>query len=103
MNDTNRPVIKVNNGQIAVAIFEQDIQTEYGPRKTYRAGLRKSYKDKTTNEWKNLDLTLFDDEMLPAAELLQLAHAELIKHKMAVKSATRETTEESSAIDEIPF
>lgn len=103
MNDTNRPVIKVNNGQIAVAIFEQDIQTEYGPRKAYRAGLRKSYKDKSTNEWKNLDLTLFDDEMMIAAELLQIAHAELLKHKVAVKSATREITEENTVADEIPF
>lgn len=103
MNDTNKPVIKINNGQIAVAIFEQDIQTEYGPRKTYRAGLRKSYKDKNTNEWKNLDLTLFDDEMMVAAELLQMAHAELIKRKIAVKATIKEPVEEIPTTDEIPF
>ena len=89
MTENLKPVIKINDSTISVAIFEQPMQTEYGERKSYRAGLRKSFKDKTTNEWKNVDITLFDDEMLTAAELLQIAHAKLLEYKMAARLATQ--------------
>lgn len=116
MTENLKPVIKINNGTMSVAIFEQPMQTEYGERKAYRAGLRKSFKDKTTNEWKNVDITLFDDEMLTAAELLQIAHAKLLEYKMATRAAIQRggqvspnayTEEEPATIenvgDDIPF
>lgn len=109
MTENLKPVIKINDGTMSVAIFEQPVQTEYGERKSYRAGLRKSFKDKTTNEWKNVDITLFDDEMLTAAELIQIAHAKLLEYKMATRAATprAEQKEEPATIesisDDIPF
>lgn len=103
MTESIKPVIKINDGAMAVAIFEQPIQTEYGERKAYRAGLRKSFKDKTTNEWKNVDISLFEDEMLTAAGLLQVAHAELLKYKMANKPPRTEQVSVDSIPDEIQF
>lgn len=109
MTENLKPVIKINDSTMSVAIFEQPMQTEYGERKSYRAGLRKSFKDKTTNEWKNVDITLFDDEMLTAAELLQIAHAKLLEYKMATRASTprAEHKEEPATIenvgDDIPF
>lgn len=99
MTESIKPVIKINNGPMSVAIFEWPIQTEYGERKSYRAGLRKSFKDKTTEEWKTIDITFFEDEMLTAAELLQIAHAELLKHKIASRPPR---AEEQVSIDSIP-
>ena len=103
MTENIQPVIKINDGPTSVAIFEQPIQTEYGERKVYRAGLRKSFKDKATNEWKNIDISLFEDEMLTAAELLKLAHAELLKYKMANRTPKEEQVSIDSIPDEIQF
>lgn len=99
MSENLKPVIKISDGTMSVAIFEQPIQTEYGERKMYRSGLRKSFKDKTTNEWKSIDVTLFEDEMLTAAELIQIAHAKLLEYKMANRPPR---TEQQPTIDSIP-
>ena len=98
MNE-NEPVIKINDSTMSVAIFEHTIQTEYGPSKTYHAGVRKSFKDKATNEWKRVDMNIFEDEMLTASELLRVAHAELLKYKMANRPPR---TEAPATVDSIP-
>lgn len=103
MNENIKPIIKINDGTISVAIFEQSVQGEYGERKIYRAGLRKSFKDKTTNEWKNLDISLFEDEMLTAAELLRISHADLLKHKISNRAQKTENLTIESIPDEISF
>lgn len=104
MTENLKPVIKISDGTMSVAIFEQPIQTEYGERKSYRAGFRKSFKDKTTNEWKSIDLTLFEDEMLSAAELIQIAHAKLLDYKIANRPPRTETPATIESIpDEIVF
>lgn len=66
----NKPIHEIADGALKVAIWAHD--GEYGPK--YSMTIRRRYKDKSTDEWK--DATgLGDDDLLPLAELLREAKA----------------------------
>ena len=66
----NKPVHEFTDGALKVAIWAHD--GEYGPKYSYT--IRRRYRDKTTDEWK--DATgLNEDDLLPTAELLREAKA----------------------------
>ena len=74
----NKPVHEIPDGTLKVAIWVHD--GEYGPR--YSATIRKRYKDKSTDEWKDA-ASLGEDDLLPAAELMREAKAWIREQKRA--------------------
>lgn len=105
---SNKLVIRNNNGTLSVAVFESIVNGQYGERKVYGAAIRKSVKNKQTNEWDEYKLSLFEDEMCTLAELLSMTHQDLIRLKSASRGQnpqeTAKTEETINEIgDDIPF
>lgn len=102
----SKMVLRTVNGTLSVTIFESTISTQYGDRKAYSAAIRKAVKKKDSDEWDEYKLTLFEDDMIKAAELLSMAHQDLLRHKadMRKNAQPAETTADVPEIgDDIPF
>jgi hypothetical protein len=74
----NKPVHEVADGALKVAIWAHE--GEYGPK--YSFTIRRRYRDRSTDEWK--DATgLNEDDLLPLAELLREAKAYIRERRRA--------------------
>jgi hypothetical protein len=77
----SKPVHEVADGTLKVAIWAHP--GEYGPK--YSVTIRRRYKDRSTDEWK--DATgLNEDDLLPMKELFREAYAWIREQKRAAKA-----------------
>jgi hypothetical protein len=66
-----QPVATVRYGDVSAAIFAELVRLPSGTEvTTHRVSLRRSYRDRQTDEWKHTHL-LGDSDLLPAAEALR--------------------------------
>jgi hypothetical protein len=80
----NKPVHEIADGALKVAIWAHD--GEYGPR--YSVTIRRRYKDKSTDEWKDA-AGLGDDDLLPMRELFRDAYAWIREQKRSAAKARK--------------
>jgi hypothetical protein len=81
----SKPVYEVADGALKVAIWAHD--GEYGPK--YSVTIRRRYKDKSTDEWK--DATgLNEDDLLPMRELFRDAYAWIREQRRAAAKARKD-------------
>jgi hypothetical protein len=81
----NKPVHEIADGALNVAIWAHD--GEYGPR--YSVTIRRRYKDKSTDEWKDA-AGLGEDDLLPLRELFRDAYAWIREQKRAAARARKD-------------
>lgn len=79
----SQPIIKVRNGSLEVAVFESTTDGQYGPRTDYQFSVCKSVKNKQTGDWDRIRISLFENQTLELAELLSIAHRQLVARKNA--------------------
>jgi hypothetical protein len=88
----NKPAHEVTDGPLKVAIWKND--GEHGPRYSYT--LRRRYKVKGTDEWKDTD-SYNEDDALPIAELFREAYDWVKAQRRADAKARREKESEPAA------
>lgn len=81
----NKPVYEIADGTLKVAIWAH--HGEYGPK--YSVTIRRRYKDKSTDEWKDA-AGLNEDDLLPMRELLRDAYAWIGEQKRAAAKARKD-------------
>jgi hypothetical protein len=81
----NKPIHEIADGALKVAIWAHDGQ--YGPK--YSVTIRRRYKDKSTDEWKDA-AGLGDDDLLPMRELFGEAYAWIRERKRAAAKARKD-------------
>ena len=64
------PVAKFRCGAVSAAIWEKEIQTQYGPKKIQNTSISRKYKDKKTGEWKSSQ-SIPTDNLMDASLLLE--------------------------------
>lgn len=69
------PVIKLKCGQFDIAVWEQDLQGM--DRKAYQITLTRNYLNKKTNSWEKQTMSLFDNNCLELAQLLEWTYREI--------------------------
>ena len=77
------------------------IEDTDGKRTSYNCVLHKGVKNKQTDQWDEYKIALFDDQILPTAELLRIAFAAIIKAKSNPRSGQPVTTQGDQRLDEI--
>ena len=50
-----KPIRKLRSGLISLAVWENTIQTEDGPKTVQNITVQRGYKDTETGQWKNTD------------------------------------------------
>lgn len=92
----NKPVIQNRDRGLSISIFkrEKDGITSYG------ACLQRSWRDKTTDEWKREQINLFPDELLKLTSLCARTYTDAVIYAQNNQSKDYP----AQAIDEaIPF
>ena len=79
----SQPIIKVRNGSLDVCVFESTVDGQYGPRTEYQFSVCKSIKNKQTGDWDRQRVPLFENQALELAELLSMAHRQLVVRRSA--------------------
>jgi hypothetical protein len=77
----NKPIHEVADGALKVAIWAHP--GEYGPK--YSVTIRRRYRDKSTDEWKDA-AGLNEDDLLPMKELFREAYAWIREQKRAARA-----------------
>lgn len=72
----NKPVISTRDRGLSISIFRRDKEGQA----TYGACLQRSWKDKTTSEWKREQINLFPDELLKLSALCIKAYNDTIAY-----------------------
>ena len=97
----SQPIIKVRNGSLEIAVFESTTEGQYGPRTDYQFSLTRSIKNKQTGDWDRTRIPLYENQVLELAELLSVAHRQLVAYKN--KPSADAPVVESGSADDIPF
>lgn len=98
----SQPIIKVRNGSLEIAIFESTTDGQYGPRTEYQFSLTRSIKNKQTGDWDRVRVPLYENQVLELAELLSIAHRQLVAFKNKPTADSASVAEPDTAED-IPF
>lgn len=97
----NKPVIQTRDRGLSISIFrrDKDGQSSYG------ACLQRSWKDKTTDEWKREQINLFPEELLKLASLCNRTYAELLTYVQSQPASTypAQVMDNENPNDAIPF
>ena len=96
-----QPIIKVRNGTLEIAVFESTVDSQYGSRSKYQFSVTKSVKNEQTGEWDRTRVSLYDNQVLELAELLSVAHRQLVAYKNKPSDVANPVA--TQADDEIPF
>ncbi len=72
----NKPIIQTRDRGLSISIFKR----EKDGIPTYGACLQRSWKDKTTDEWKREQINLFPDELLKLAALCNRSYTETLSY-----------------------
>lgn len=106
----SQPIIKVRNGSLEIAIFEATTEGQYGARTEYQFSLTRSIKNKQTGDWDRIRVPLYENQVLELAELLSVAHRQLVAYKNKPSADAAPATEPdaepvaaSVVDDDIPF
>ncbi len=98
----NKPVISLRDRSLSISVFcrEKDGQQTYG------ACLQRSWKDKTTNEWKREQINLFPDELLKLSALSARTYTETLVYAQNHRQTNNGYPSQSmddGLNDDIPF
>lgn len=104
----SQPIIKVRNGSLEIAVFEATTEGQYGARTEYQFSVTRSIKNKQTGDWDRIRVPLYENQVLELAELLSIAHRQLVayKNKPATDNVAPAAVAEpvaESADEDIPF
>lgn len=104
----SQPIIKVRNGSLEIAVFEATTEGQYGARTEYQFSVTRSIKNKQTGDWDRIRVPLYENQVLELAELLSIAHRQLVayKNKPATDNVAPTAVAEpvaESADDDVPF
>lgn len=104
----SQPIIKVRNGSLEIAVFEATTEGQYGARTEYQFSVTRSIKNKQTGDWDRIRVPLYENQVLELAELLSIAHRQLVayKNKPAADNVAPAAVAEpvaESADEDVPF
>jgi len=67
---SQKPDVAYRYGSVSAAVFPTEVKTKDGTRQALQVSLRRSYKD-SEGAWQHKSITLWQDDLLPAALALQ--------------------------------
>lgn len=106
----NRPIISNRDKTLSVSVFERKKQDENGNTVTsYGFSAQRAFKDRDTNEWQRKEISMFPEEALRLANLLQKTYSDTLTYVEMNRVKTAEHPQASMSApadlpdDDIPF